>query len=229
MAISAQRWRVVRVGCYRMESVSASDLYRIDWPAPGAIDLDRHDRPHPSSSMEWWYVNTHLTAVDGRSFSLFAAFFRVDNTEENGGEPQDAHFLTWALVDVDGRRYLPETLLDPTTPATALRELDAGRGPDDDRLSRALREVFEKGAVGLPDVLLRVPARVATARLELDYDGNRFTKDAAGIYHLDLANRAGSIGCRLRIALDKPVIRHGDDGVVRGLSGQEMFYYFSPR
>jgi geranylgeranyl pyrophosphate synthase/predicted secreted hydrolase len=208
---------------------SASDLYRIEWPAPGAIDLDRHDRPHPSASMEWWYVNTHITTADARSFSLFAAFFRVDNTEDKTPERQDAHFLTWALVDVDGRRYLPETLLDPTTPRTALRELDAGRGPGDDRLARALREVFEKGAVGLPDALLREPARVAATRLDLDYDGNRFIKNVAGIYHLDLTNRARTIGCRLRIALAKPVIRHGDEGVVRGLSGQEMFYYFSPR
>lgn len=207
---------------------SASDLYRIEWPAPGEIDLDQHDRPHPSSSMEWWYVNAHIRTADARSFSLFAAFFRVDNTED-GEAPQDAHFLAWALVDVDAGRYLSETLLDPTTPRTALRELDTGHGPDDDRLARALREVFEKGAVALPDALLREPARVATVRLDLDYDGNRFSKDAGGVYHLNLANRASGFGCRLQISLVKPVIRHGDDGVVRGLSGQEMFYYFSPR
>src|SRR5688572_1286424 len=104
---------------------SRPNAHGIDWPAPGAIDLERHDRPHPSASMEWWYVNTHLTTADARAFSLFAAFFRVDNTEE-GEAQQDAHFLTWALVDVDGRRYLPETLVDPSTPRTALRELDKG-------------------------------------------------------------------------------------------------------
>ena len=32
-----------------------------DWPGPGPIDLDLHDLPHASSTMEWWYVNTHLT------------------------------------------------------------------------------------------------------------------------------------------------------------------------
>ena len=26
-----------------------------------------------------------------------------------------------------------------------------------------------------------------------------------------------------------PVVRHGDDGVVRGLNDEAMFYYFSPR
>lgn len=212
----------------KSELASLPELYRSDWPEAGPIDLDRHDRPHPTSAMEWWYVNAHVTTGDPRAFSLFATFFRVDNTQA-GNAPADAHFLTWALVDVDGRRYLAETLLDASTPRTALRELDEGRGPDDARLGRALREVFEKGEVGLPDALLRNPPRLATGRLDLEYDGNRFTKDAAGVYHLSLVNRAGTIGCRLRIALAKPVIRHGDDGVVRGLSGQSMFYYFSPR
>src|SRR5689334_21013170 len=116
------------------------ELYRSDWPEAGRrIDLDRHDRPHPTSSMEWWYVNAHVTTADARAFSLFAAFFRVDNTQK-GGAPADAHFLTWALVDVEGKRYLAETLVDPSTPESALRELDEGRGPADQRLARALRE-----------------------------------------------------------------------------------------
>jgi geranylgeranyl pyrophosphate synthase/predicted secreted hydrolase len=212
----------------KSELASLPELYRSDWPEAGPIDLTLHDRPHPTSAMEWWYVNAHVTTADARAFSLFAAFFRVDNTPA-GEAPADAHFLTWGLVDVDGTRYLAETLLDPTTPRTALRELDEGRGPADERLARALREVLSKGEVGLPDALLRRPASVPVDRLALDYDGNRFSRDASGRYHLDLASRAGTIGCRLTISLDKPAIRHGDEGVVRGLHGQEMFYYFSPR
>src|SRR5688572_14377941 len=48
-----------------------------DWPTDGPIDLARHDLPHASSTTEWWYVNSHLTAADGRPLSLFAAFFRI--------------------------------------------------------------------------------------------------------------------------------------------------------
>src|SRR5262249_61136801 len=34
---------------------------------------------------------------------------------------------------------------------------------------------------------------------------------------------------RLNSRPKKPVPRHGDDGVVRGPSGEDMFYYFIPR
>jgi hypothetical protein len=202
------------------------DPVRRDWPGSGPIDLDRHDRPHPSSAMEWWYANAHLTVTDGRAFSLFAAFFRVDDAPPEDAQRTDTHFLTWALVDVHGPRYLSESLLDPHTPEKALRELDEGRGPSDPRLVRALREVFAKGTVALPDMLMRAPGAVPGDRLALDFDGNRFSKRDDGTYVLELANRAGTVGCRLRFALAKPVVRHGDEGIVRGPGGSEMFYYF---
>ena len=48
-----------------------------DWPTAGPIDLAVHDLPHRSSTAEWWYLNAHLTAADGRAYSLFAAFFAL--------------------------------------------------------------------------------------------------------------------------------------------------------
>ena len=41
-----------------------------DWPGPGPIDLNVHDRPHASASTEWWYVHTHLETEDKRPLSL---------------------------------------------------------------------------------------------------------------------------------------------------------------
>ena len=79
-----------------------------DWPAPGPIDLTIHDLPHASARMEWWYVNAHVTAVDGRPFSVFAAFFVVDTSAADAPEKDYSHFLTWGLVDADGRRHFPE-------------------------------------------------------------------------------------------------------------------------
>ena len=46
-----------------------------DWPEDGSIDLSIHDRPHASSTTEWWYQNGHLEA-GGQRYSFFAAFFR---------------------------------------------------------------------------------------------------------------------------------------------------------
>jgi len=212
-----------------IELTPSVGLLPADWPSAGPIDLAMHDRPHASSMMEWWYVNTHLTAADGRRFSLFASFFRVDVTEEGASDRAFAHFLTWALVDIDTGRFFPHTLLDPRAPDLALSDLDNGRGPRDDRLARALREVVARGRVPLPDRLLARAAQVNLTRLDLDYDGNRFTKRDDGSYDIELTGTGAREGCRLRFTLAKPVVRHGDDGVVRGVSGEEMFYYFSPR
>src|SRR5690606_10403201 len=112
-------------------------------------------------------------------------------------------------------------------PRLALDDLDQGHGPRDDRLARALREVLAAGRVPLPDRLMTREAEVATDALALDYDGNRFRKLDDGVYELELEE--ANEGCRLRFTLAKPVVRHGDEGVVRGVGGEDMFYYFSPR
>jgi geranylgeranyl pyrophosphate synthase/predicted secreted hydrolase len=210
------------------ESKSVISVPPPDWPLSGPIDLDIHDLPHSSAAMEWWYVNTHLLVDAGKQFSLFAAFFRVDTSESGSAEHQYSHFLTWGLVDPLGQRFFPFTLLDPQSPGHAVKEFNAGRGPRDERLSQALREVLETGKVPLPDRLFK-QAHVDLDRLALDIDGNRFTKQANGSYRLELHDDSGVCGCDLFFTLEKPVVRHGDDGVVRGLAGEDMFYYFSPR
>jgi len=210
-------------------SLDGVQLLPADWPAPGPIDLAIHDLPHDSARMEWWYLNAHLSAADGRPFCVFASFFVVDT-----GDPADdgktySHFLTWAVTDVDGQRYFPETRLDTRSPEMALAELDHDRGPRDPRLAQALREVVAAGRLPLPDRLLPADTCIARDRLALDFAGNRLTKTPDGRYELTLDSHDGRTGCRLRFTLDAPVVRHGDDGLVRGLGGDAMFYYFSPR
>ena len=210
--------------------VGSTVAYRpADWPSPGPIDLAIHDLPHDSSTLEWWYVNAHLAATDGREFSLFAAFFRVRRQDEREADRRHAHFLTWGVTDVRAGRFNAHTLLDPRTPGLAIRDIDAKTDHGDARLTRALREVLAKGVVPLPDRLMRHPARVERASLDLDFDGNRFHKHRDGSYQLSIMDDRRREGARLRFTLEKPVVRHGDDGVVRGVEGEDMFYYFSPR
>ncbi len=211
------------------QSVSSVQLWPQDWPEPGPIDLAVHDLPHESARVEWWYVNAHVTAADGRPFSLFAAFFVVDTSDPKDNQKQYSHFITWALTDVDGQRYFPETLLDARSPEMAVAELDGGHGPRDQRLAQALREVVAAGRIPLPDRLLAAGTCMPRNRLAIDFNGNRLTKTPDGAYDLELGSHDGRTGCRLRLTLDTPVVRHGDDGIVRGLNGESMFYYFSPK
>jgi geranylgeranyl pyrophosphate synthase/predicted secreted hydrolase len=199
-----------------------------DWPVAGAIDLQLHDRPHRSSATEWWYLNTHLATADGRRVSLFAAFFRIiKGKNERTKLPEYAHSVTWAISDPDARTYFAESRVDKSAPELGLERIKQGRGSRDPRLNRAITELLERGRVPRPDRIFEREPFIAEGRLELDFDGNRFEKRDDGKYDLTLHGERAA--ARLTFTLEKPPHRHGDDGVVRGLEGEDMFYYFIPR
>jgi len=204
-----------------------------DWPTPGPIDLARHDLPHRSSLTEWWYTNAHVETLDGRQLSLFAAFFRVAvGRDETTLEPQYGHALTWALSDIDGRKYYPDTLVDKASPRMGLERLnraeegEARGAARDPRVRRALREMLERGQVPYPDHVFEVDPHCGSRRLELDFDGNRFEKRDDGSYRLVLWHKHHELGADLILTPRKGPVRHGDDGLVRGPDGADMFYYF---
>ncbi|MEZ0542401.1 polyprenyl synthetase family protein [Fibrella arboris] len=200
-----------------------------DWPGPGPLNLAVHDLPHASSTIEWWYVNSHLTLSDGRACSLFASFFQLAvGRDEQTGALQFAHSMTWAITDASAGTYHSESLVDPLAPEIGLEMLDQGDETTDPLLQRALREVLVKKNVPSPDRLMTRPAVLSGGTLSLDYDGNRFVKQPDGRYRLTIMHADGQTGCDLFFAPQTAPVRHGDDGVVRGTSGEDMFYYFMP-
>jgi geranylgeranyl pyrophosphate synthase/predicted secreted hydrolase len=201
-----------------------------DWPSEGPIDLAVHDLPHRSSATEWWYVNTHVTTTDGQELSLFAAFFRIiKGKDEKTGEPLYAHSATWALSDVGSKTYVARSFVDPSAPKMGLERIKNGRGSRDPRLNRAISEILERGRVPAPDRIFDGPVHVGERRFELDFAGARYSKNDDGSYRLELDDKKSGVGCDLTFRPEKPVTRHGDDGVVRGPTGEDMFYYFIPR
>jgi geranylgeranyl pyrophosphate synthase/predicted secreted hydrolase len=211
-------------------SVHPCSSFPADWPISGEIDLAIHDLPHKSSTIEWWYVNAHLTSQDDREFSLFASFFRLAlGRNEETQEYNYAHSVTWAICDVANQKYYVDSLVDASAPQVGLSMLDSGDEVTDPLLARALREVFEKGNVPLPDRLLPQPAWVNPEALELDFGGNRLVKLADGRYQLTLQHTDTALGCEICFMPKTATIRHGDDGVVRGNAGEDMFYYFIPQ
>jgi geranylgeranyl pyrophosphate synthase/predicted secreted hydrolase len=195
-----------------------------DWPQTGPIDLALHDPPHKSSTTEWWYMNSHVTTVDGRQLSFFAAFFRiVKGRNEQTRALEYAHSCTWAISDADGHTYHSESRVDASAPRMGLERIKRGQGSKDPRLNRAMTEVLERGSVPQPDRAFEGEVFVAERGLHLDYAGARFDKLDDGTYHLQLA------GCDVIFHPEKQPIRHGDDGLVKGHGGEDMFYYFIPR
>lgn len=207
-----------------------SASYPKDWPVDGPIDLALHDRPHRSSTTEWWYANAHLEAVDGRKFSIFAAFFRiVIGRDEKTKEPLYAHSVTWALTEADGKRYTSVSLVDRRSPELGLERVNRGEGTNDDRLRRALKEVLKRGNVPRPDRMFAEEIFVSDTTLDLDFDGNTFTRNGDGTYSLTLQDERRTFAAELKFTPRKTPARHGDNGVVKSVGGEDMFYYFIPR
>lgn len=200
-----------------------------DWPEPGPIDLAVHDLPHASSTLEWWYVNSHLELNDGRRVAVFAAFFRQLASETGAGEREYTHSVAWGLSLVAEGRFLSKVAVDQRAPEVGLRKLESGVKHDDPRLERALAEVLRQGKMPGPTQLFHTAPRVSQETLGLDYDGDCFEKCSDGRYRLAVSDVASGVACELTFTLQKPPTRHGDDGVVHGVTGESMFYYFVPR
>lgn len=202
----------------------------LDWPKAGPIDLRVHDAPHESSSLEWWYVNSHLRTISGREFAVFAAFFReACGVDPVTHEVRYAHSVSFAVSDLSRQRYFAKAAVDASAPALGLAKLDAGAGGSDERAARALREVLERGHVPGPTRMFDSAARVARRGLSLSYGDDHFVKTEAGAYRVELVDEAQQIQCKLTFQPQKPAVRHGADGVLHGVAGEQMFYYFIPR
>lgn len=201
-----------------------------DWPQDGPIDLTVHDLPHHSSTTEWWYMNSHLKLADERVFSVFASFFRIMiGHDKETKAPKYAHSLTWALIEPGKQEYHAISLVDKQAPEIGQEKLKRGEGTRDKRLRRAMKEVLDKGNVPYPDQIMKRDPIVGLEQLHLDFDGNSYRKIEPGRYELSLYSDHHKVGCKLTFELNKPPIRHGDNGVVKGAAGEDMFYYFIPR
>jgi geranylgeranyl pyrophosphate synthase/predicted secreted hydrolase len=210
-----------------------SDLHRPgertrDWPEPGEIDLSVQDLPHESATLEWWYLNCHLQTLSGRELSVFAAFFRQAAAVTATGAFEYAHSVSWAVCDPGQARYWPKVAVDERAPELGLKKLGTGKGQDD-RLSRALREVLERGRVPGPTQMFGQKPKVASEQLDLSYGGDRLSKTSSGSYRLELVDEQNDVACKLTFTPRKPPIRHGNDGSIHGVANEEMFYYFIPR
>lgn len=206
---------------------------RHDWPSQfGAVDLMKHDLPHESSVTEWWYYNAHLESSAGRQFSAFVCFFRVlKHVDKESGKKYYAHALNWAITDVDGGKYVCDSLLDNDSPKMIKKVLEQPGEIEDPILKRAMMEVLDKGNVPLPDRMFnpKRPTKVSYSELDIDFEDATVTKDSAGRYVVKAALPDGSAAVDLTFNPQKPAVRHGMNGVVKGHDGDDMFYYFIPR
>ena len=200
-----------------------------DWPKEGPIDLKVHDLPHISSTTEWWYMHSHIKA-GARNFSVFASFFKsAFGYNKKTKKAEYGYSVIWAISDLDKKKYHTVSLVDRRAPQIGIERIKKGELVKDPHLKRAALEMLEKGVVPYPDELLTRDVVIASDKLFLDFDGNTFQKKKNGNYVLHLHHEELDISADLEFTPQKPPTRHGDNGVVRGVSAEDMFYYFIPR
>lgn len=205
-------------------------FFAADWPKDGPIDLKLHDLPHASSTTEWWYMHSHIKAKGGRQLSLFASFFRhAISFDKKTGKPDYAHSVIWGISDIDNKKYYTVSLVDRRAPQLGLARLKKGELVKDPFIKRAAIEMLSKGVMPYPDELLTKDPVISNTRLLLDYDGNTFKKLPDDTYQLHLKHKELELGVDINFKPQKPPTRHGDNGVVRGVSAEDMFYYFIPK
>ncbi|MEC8628181.1 MAG: polyprenyl synthetase family protein [Bacteroidota bacterium] len=207
----------------------------LDWPAEGKrLDIEKHDLPHRSSSIEWWYMHAHLDGKnekgEPRKLAMFASFFlRLLEIDTKTGLPNYAYSLTWAISDLDNKTYHPISLVDKQAPKIGLERLQKGDVVRDPYLKKAALEVVKRGKVPFPDEMFTGEAGLSWEALDINYDGNRFTKEDDASYTLQCDHSLKQQGIQLNFSPRCAPCLHGDKGVVAGVKSEDMFYYFIPK
>jgi len=176
------------------------------------------------------YINSHLTGKDGKDYSVFASFFRklleYDKVKE---ELIYAYSITWAIIDNTDKKYYANSVVDKKAPEIGLERIQKGEIVSDNRIRKAAIEMLEKGVVPYPDRLFEGEVSCSLDKLDLQFGTNSLKKLANGNYKLDLYDKEHNVACDLELEPQRKPIRHGDNGVVNGVSAEDMFYYFIPR
>ena len=115
-------------------------------------------------------------------------------------------------------------MVDKRAPKLGLERLKKGELVKDPFIKKAAIEMLSKGVMTYPDELLTKDPIISNKNLSLNFDGNTFKKQPDGSYVLHLFHKELNIGADLRFYPQKPPVRHGDNGVVRGVSAEDMFY-----
>jgi geranylgeranyl pyrophosphate synthase len=159
---------------------------------------------------------------------VFGSFFRaVLAVDETTKTPVHGHLLAWAVTDSAQKKYFSDSRMEDSVRAQGLIRLRKGEGTKDPRIRRALVEILERGNLPKPDRHFTGPVSVPTDRLEFDYGGSTLKKETDGSYSVHLVGEKSS--CTLRFEPKKSPCLHGDNGLVYGVDGEDMFYYFIPR
>lgn len=186
---------------------------------------------HSDVNIEWWYVNAHVTTEKNRHLALIGSFFRFGSGVNplDGSPMPRAHYLIYAVTDLDSKTQRPYSLADSTM-ISLLRQfgpLLAAQNPGDKNM-RAFLADLNKGKLPPPHQKLAGASTVVNSPFRLAYGTENTlaaTSSANTSFDLNL-NAGGPDKIHLTLSAQKPAMAVGGKGET-GLKTATDMYYFS--
>ncbi len=195
-------------------------------PQPTAFGVAAHS----NVTIEWWYVNAHVTTDKGRHLALIGSFFRFGN----GASPFDgitptprAHYLIYAVTDLDKKTQRPYSLADADMVGLLqqVAPILAVTNPKD-KGAQALLAALKTGKLPAPSQRIAGKASVVNSPFRLAYGADNAlaatnATDTAFTVHLD----GGADKITLHLASTKPAMAVGGKGETGLTKPTDMYYY----
>jgi len=186
---------------------------------------------HSDVNIEWWYVNAHVTTEKGRHLALIGSFFRFGSGVNplDGSPMPRAHYLIYAVTDLDAKTQRPYSLADGTMIALLKQfgPLLAAQNPHDKNIGTFMADI-NSGKLPPPHQKIAGTASVVNAPFHLAYGTDNTlaaTNSANTSFDLNL-NAGGPDKIHLTLDAQKPPMAVGGKGET-GLKSPTDMYYFS--
>jgi len=186
---------------------------------------------HGDVNIEWWYVNAHVTTEKGRHLALTGSFFRfgTGSSAFDGSPVPRAHYLIYAVTDLDKKTQRPYSLADGGMIALLKQfgPLLAAQNPHDKGI-RAFLTGLKQGRLPAPHQKIAGKASVVSSPFRIAYGtDNTLAATSATNTTFDLSlNAGGPDKIHLTLASQKPPMAVGGKGET-GLHSPTDMHYFS--
>jgi len=141
--------------------------------------------PHDDVTIEWWYLNAHVTTARGRHLAVICSFFRLGNAAgqiamDSGAKIGHCHYLIWALTDEDAKTHKSYSLGDWNT-LSMLQKYAAYKvflNPGDAK-AMMLLDAVSRGSFPAPTRLLPGVSRVQDGPFDIQFGPGNSLRPAA--------------------------------------------------
>ena len=204
-----------------MARANAADTVRTVVSRPAMFPV----APHDDVTIEWWYLNAHVTTERGRHLALIGSFFRLGNALAQGaasgkGSPAvQSHYLIYAVTDEDAQTHRAFSMADRNSLALMqqLATLSLMRDPSNtdaqNLIAMAAKGEFPQPTTLIPGVCKVVGTPLFSANYGPADSVRQFKTSETSGYHLTLGAQKGS-ACHVELDFSpsKPPMYVGGDG-----------------